>query len=899
MEQTLNGIASVQIVSEGLEDSMTSGAQRGDVSGTTAQTSGSALTTAVTEAGTQVGDVDGDGDDDPTTSSATSGGTNGPTGPGNIISVSIANSKMGIGDKVIATITAAQYGLSLSTDSTIAGFTLGDLVDNQDGTYTASFTVTAEGEDIAAEEDIPVYVVMLDASENKTTAYTQPISQNLDAIDINPPTVSLRYSTDTNSVDLPSKTSLAVKNADTLRIFASFSEAIDSESGATISLNNGDNDWVISQSLTRVSDTLYYYDLDVPTGDFTATVSLEAQDQAGNALDSAPSNATFTVDNTAPTANLTAVTDDVGTITGTLSSGDSTDDTSLVLSGSNDAGSTVTVYNGDKVLGQAIVTDTSWSYTATIVDGQSYQFAVKETDLAGNESQASDSFTVIGDTTAPTQSISNIAISDDTGFSDSDFITKTASQTVTATLSAGLNQGEVLSFSVDGGTNWSDVSSSISNETEISLSDVTLSGTSALQFRVSDKAGNTGSTASQDYVLDTVAPTTGLTAIAMSNDTGSSDSDFIVNTSQQTITATLDAPLADDEKLFLAHAAGKNPIEVTDINGTAVTVENYTLPGSMSSLGFEVTDTAGNKKTTSTGFYLVDVNAPTVTISDASYDTQTNTLTLTGSKMDTIVTGGIDKISDYTANLDWSKLQWDIDNDDTDNITFAASDIESTTSEGETILTITLGDAKAAELEGSTGFDPLSENDKLEITAGFIRDTAGNVTTTDAFDGPAYSKSIVVFDLVEGQSSDHSERQFQTDIDYTIYIRVDSDRLIPNTTPTNNAGGTWGKWTNADNLGSGDKIIVTGDGSAILGFKNQPIDVGATVQQESRLKFKSSLDATVLDIRDSGLGFRYYNNDYYNFRMWSNGDVSNFTLFSVSVLTQIPSNVMMSQGLVV
>ena len=61
-----------------------------------------------------------------------------------------------------------------------------------------------------------------------------------------------------------------------------------------------------------------------------------AEDSAGN-ISSASTNS-VTIATTAPTANLAAVTDDVGNITGALTSGSTTDDTSLVLSGSNESG---------------------------------------------------------------------------------------------------------------------------------------------------------------------------------------------------------------------------------------------------------------------------------------------------------------------------------------------------------------------------------------------------------------------------------------------------------------------------------------------------------------------------------------------------------------------------------
>ncbi len=60
------------------------------------------------------------------------------------------------------------------------------------------------------------------------------------------------------------------------------------------------------------------------------------------------------------------------------------------------------VYNSSTELGSATVSGTSWSYSASVANGTTYQFIVRETDPAGNTSNATSNFTVTGDTTAPT-----------------------------------------------------------------------------------------------------------------------------------------------------------------------------------------------------------------------------------------------------------------------------------------------------------------------------------------------------------------------------------------------------------------------------------------------------------------------------------------------------------------
>jgi len=103
-----------------------------------------------------------------------------------------------------------------------------------------------------------------------------------------------------------------------------------------------------------------------------------------------------TIDTTAPTASAITANDDVGSDTGSLSSGDSTDDTALELSGTNENGAAVEVFDGATSLGQATVSGTTWTYTATVVDGTTHQFTSKETDAAGNEGASSSNFEVTG-----------------------------------------------------------------------------------------------------------------------------------------------------------------------------------------------------------------------------------------------------------------------------------------------------------------------------------------------------------------------------------------------------------------------------------------------------------------------------------------------------------------------
>ncbi|HTZ19911.1 MAG TPA: Ig domain-containing protein, partial [Opitutaceae bacterium] len=87
-----------------------------------------------------------------------------------------------------------------------------------------------------------------------------------------------------------------------------------------------------------------------------------------------------------------------------------------------------------------------------------------------------------------------------------DFITKTAAQTITATLSGAPAGTDIVYGSLDNGATWTDITSKVSGTT-LTWNGVTLTASSTLKLKVTDNAGNDGTVLSQAYVLDTTAPT--------------------------------------------------------------------------------------------------------------------------------------------------------------------------------------------------------------------------------------------------------------------------------------------------------------------------------------------------------------------------------------------------------
>jgi hypothetical protein len=121
---------------------------------------------------------------------------------------------------------------------------------------------------------------------------------------------------------------------------------------------------------------------------------------------------------------------------------------------------------------------------------------------------------------------------------------------------------------------------------------------------------------------------------------------------------------------------------------------------------------------------------------------------------------------------------------------------------------------------GATGSTEVIDLVTYDIYSNAALDTSVRLLVQQGIDVTgAPDTSIVVFDLVNGVSSDHSSRTFDVNVNYTIYVVVDAASHVLNTVP--GAGtATWGKWKGAGDLGADDNVtLVTGDESTLLGMR--------------------------------------------------------------------------------
>ncbi|WP_139537205.1 BapA/Bap/LapF family prefix-like domain-containing protein, partial [Klebsiella spallanzanii] len=158
-------------------------------------------------------------------------------------------------------------------------------------------------------------------------------------------------------------------------------------------------------------------------------------------IDDSDSDADSDSDTELPTAaqNIT-VNDNVGSITGVLHSGDVTDDATPEIKGTAEPGTTITIYDGDTVLGSVVVDpDGNWSFTLPELSEGHHSLSATVTDKAGNVSERSPVFELTIDTTAPSASAPEVIDNVDlhTGPLVSGDLTNDATPTLSGTAEAG------------------------------------------------------------------------------------------------------------------------------------------------------------------------------------------------------------------------------------------------------------------------------------------------------------------------------------------------------------------------------------------------------------------------------------------------------------------------------
>ena len=233
----------------------------------------------------------------------------------------------------------------------------------------------------------------------------------------------------------------------------------------------------------------------------TATVTTAAN---GESLPSAAFD--FTIDRTAPDKpTIEQVLDDVGSIQGALSQGQSTDDTTPSLSGHAEAGSIVHVHDNGGLLGKVLADAAgNWSFTPSppLLNG-AHEFTVAAEDKAGNISALSDAFAIVIDTVPPAPPVITTVYDDQGhqhGFLQSGDATDDAKPTISGTAEA-YSTVIIMDAGVEIGRAFADAAGAWTFEPDQELA----LGVHTLSAVAQDAAGNT-SHPTDEFALIVASP---------------------------------------------------------------------------------------------------------------------------------------------------------------------------------------------------------------------------------------------------------------------------------------------------------------------------------------------------------------------------------------------------------
>ena len=449
------------------------------------------------------------------------------------------------------------------------------------GDHTFSVKVSDRaGNQSAASDDLTITI--------DTTAPAKPTGLDLDEAD-----------------DTGVNTDNITKNTEDLTIEVTAGVA---ENGGTIQLYRGSS---TIGSATTIAGGKASIDIDLTVG--THAITAKTTDKAGN-VSPASDPLSITVDTTVPAAptNLDLdAADDTGSSQTDNVTSQTTGLTFTVTTSGTDA-QTVQFYNGSATLGSpATISANSATITTSLAAG-THTITAKTIDLASNSSSASSAITVIVDTSAPNETITNSVFAN--ALSASDNYINAAEETADAaiiTAPTGSDSGGAYSFTykIVGGT--ATCSSSVTHASTIPTADFTGSdGTYKVCIKVVDVAGNTQYTATPTFIKDTTVPAapTGLDLDA-NDDTGSSNTDNITkNTEDLTIEATATGENGGTVQFY----NGSNTI------GSAVTISlnkasiDIDLTAGTRSITAKTTDQAGNVSPASSPLsIIVDTSPPT------------------------------------------------------------------------------------------------------------------------------------------------------------------------------------------------------------------------------------------------------------------------------------------------
>ncbi|WP_229257303.1 Ig-like domain-containing protein, partial [Duganella callida] len=467
--------------------------------------------------------------------------------PSVAITSSVSALKAGETALITFTFSEAPTGFT-AADVTVSGGALSALAASADPlVYTAVFTPTAGIQNVSANISIAAGGFTDAAGNANGGAATPPLT-----IDTQAPTAvanTVVFSADTGS----SATDL-VTNTAAQTISGTLASPLGNGEFVEVSLDNG-------ASWTSAGGAGSAWSLSGQTLTASNTLQVRVSDTAGNHGTAFSVN--YVLDNTAPTVSIGSSASalkagQTAVITFTFSEAPSGFD----LGDLNASGGTL---SGLTATANPLVYTATFTPTANLDNGSGAVTltAGGYTDKAGNAGGGASLPAFPVDTQAPATTGASVVFSSDSGASG-DLVTNAASQTISGTLSANLQNGETVEVSLDNGNTWLTASGSAGTP-GWSLANQTLSAGPGhnVQVRVSDAAGNHGAAFSAGYTLDQSAP--GLVITSSKLVLNSADAPLITFTFSETPVGFSAASVTVAGGTLSGFAATANPLVYTAV----------------------------------------------------------------------------------------------------------------------------------------------------------------------------------------------------------------------------------------------------------------------------------------------------------------------------------------------
>ncbi len=598
-----------------------------------------------------------------------------------------------------------------ASDVTVAHGTKGAFTAVDAMTYTLVVTPEAgyEGNmtvDVAAGAAI-------DANNNDSVVPTQSVQ----VVDTKAPTVAI---TDDEAG------TANIAGGDVVYTFT-FSEAVTGFDASDVTVANG-----TKGAFTAVSSTVYTLAV-TPDAGFEGNMTVDVAGSA--AIDANGNNSTAAtqsvqaVDTLAPTV---AITDDEAGVAN-IAGGDVVYTFTFSETVTGFTADDVTVAHGTKGTFTA-VSGTVYTLAVTPESGFEGNMTVDVNsggaqDVAGNGNDAAVQSVQVVDTLRPTVVITM----DDTALKIGDTATVTFqfSETVTGfdASDVTVDAGSLSGFTaVDGDTYTATFTPSV---TTTDASNVITVGTG-----LADANGNApaATTDSANYTVDTVRPTVAITF----SDTvlNAYDTPTVTFTFSEAVQGFTAADVTVENGSIGAVSTTDNIVFTATLTPNAG-VEDATNKVTVGTGFADMADATGNAPAAATdsGNFTIDTLIPAPVYTGAVYDAATNTMIISGSNIGTLMSflGVVESYGDdVAANLDFTKLHWDVDGNGSNDFT-ANGNVAAAYVYDDHTLQIIFSGAMAVAIEGSANYGSKAGSawDNLVIENGFSKDSSGNIAVAD------------------------------------------------------------------------------------------------------------------------------------------------------------------------